>query len=177
VKIRRVLANNHRKAFEVFVGRRTLAYPYAKCDPLPSAENPVQRVAVDRELASEACGFTLASGESGSVHVEQVLEYHRDPSLVREQILYSLTVEARDQIARTPLPKREIVRRLGTSASQLYRLLDQTNYRKSIDQMIVLLRALDCDVVVTVRPGKLTTDCSLHPNRTVGRAARRAVAG
>jgi len=48
-------------------------------------------------------------------------------------------------------PKREIVRRLGTSAAQLYRLLDQTNYAKSIDQMLNLLRVLDCEVDLVVR--------------------------
>lgn len=43
------------------------------------------------------------------------------------------------------------VRRLGTSAAQLYRLLDQTNYRKSVDQMLALLQVLNCDVDLVVR--------------------------
>ena len=51
----------------------------------------------------------------------------------------------------TPLAKREIIRRLGTSPSQLYRLLDQTNYRKSVDQLLRLLKVLDCDVQLVVR--------------------------
>ena len=38
------------------------------------------------------------------------------------------------------------LRRQGTSPTQLYRLLDQTNYRKSVDQMLQLLQVLDCDV-------------------------------
>jgi len=41
--------------------------------------------------------------------------------------------------------------RLGTSATQLYRLLDQTNYRKSVDQVLSLLQVLDCDVDLVVR--------------------------
>jgi AraC-like DNA-binding protein len=49
------------------------------------------------------------------------------------------------------LSRREIIRRLGTSTSQFYRLLDQTNYRKSVDQMVALLRVLDCDVDIVVR--------------------------
>ena len=40
---------------------------------------------------------------------------------------------------------------LGTSATQLYRLLDQTNYEKSVDQLISLLQILDCDVELVVR--------------------------
>ncbi|MEO5863673.1 MAG: hypothetical protein ABIQ79_01365 [Nitrospiraceae bacterium] len=47
--------------------------------------------------------------------------------------------------------KREIIRRLGTSATQFYRLLDQTNYSKSIDQILSLLHVLDCDIDLLVR--------------------------
>ncbi len=45
----------------------------------------------------------------------------------------------------------EYNRRLGTSATQFYRLLDQTNYRKSVDQLVSLLQILDCDVQLVVR--------------------------
>jgi hypothetical protein len=62
-----------------------------------------------------------------------------------------LTVEAQQRTKASPLSKREIIRRLGTSATQLYRLLDQTNYRKSIDQLFALLHVLDCDVDLLVR--------------------------
>jgi len=40
---------------------------------------------------------------------------------------------------------------LRTSATQLYRLLDQTNYRKSVDQLLSLLHVLDCDVDLLVK--------------------------
>lgn len=33
------------------------------------------------------------------------------------------------------LSKREVIRRLRTSAAQFYRLLDQINYRKSVDPL------------------------------------------
>mgnify|MGYP003298272916 CR=1 FL=1 len=49
------------------------------------------------------------------------------------------------------LPRREIIRRLGTSATQFYRLLDQTNYSKSVDQLVSLLQILDCEVELVVR--------------------------
>jgi len=44
------------------------------------------------------------------------------------------------------LSKHEVVRRLKISPSQLYRLLDPTNYRKSIDEMLRLLTVLGCRV-------------------------------
>jgi len=115
------------------------------------ADERVVRVAVDEELAREAFGFELGSGRSGAVHVEQVLEYNQYPSYMRDLLLYKLTLEAQARVAQSPLSKREIVRRLGTSAAQLYRLLDQTNDVKSIDQMLNLLRVLDCEVDLVVR--------------------------
>jgi hypothetical protein len=60
-------------------------------------------------------------------------------------------LEAQKRIVESSLSKREIVRRLGTSATQLYRLLDQTNYKKSVDQLVSLLQLLECDVDVVVR--------------------------
>jgi hypothetical protein len=80
-----------------------------------------------------------------------VLEYNQDPSYLRGLLLYRLTLEAQKRIAESPLSKREIMRRMGTSASQLYRLLDQTNDRKSIDQVLALLQVLNCDVDLVVR--------------------------
>jgi len=35
---------------------------------------------------------------------------------------------------------------MGTTPTQLYRLLDQKNVNKTIDQMVKLLAALDCPV-------------------------------
>ena len=106
---------------------------------------------VDPETAREAFTYVLRSGRTGTVHVEQVLEYNKDPAYLRNLLLYRLTLEAQKRIASSPLPKREIIRRLGTSAAQLYRLLDQTNYRKSVDQVLALLQVLNCDVDLVVR--------------------------
>jgi hypothetical protein len=151
VKVRSVSANNRRKVFEVRVGVAVLPFPYSKAEPAPAAGDPVVRVTVDEELAREAFVFELRSGRSGTVHVEQVLEHNQDPSHLRDLLLYKLTLEAQSRVAASPLSKREICRRLGTSATQLYRLLDQTNYGKSIDQVLRLLRTLDCDVDLVVR--------------------------
>jgi len=63
-----------------------------------------------------------------------------------------LTLEAERRLAASPLSKREVIRRLGTSPTQFYRLLDPTNYRKSIDGVLELLRVLECDVDLVVRP-------------------------
>ncbi len=88
---------------------------------------------------------------TGNHQVEQVLEYNQDPGYLRNLLLYRLTLEAQKRVEGSPLSKREIIRRLGTSATQFYRLLDQTNYRKSVDQVLNLLQVLDCDVDLVVR--------------------------
>ena len=151
MKIRSVRANNRKKAFEVKTYSKSLSFPYAKAEPRPSANDPVASVQVDKEVGREGFVYTLASGQDGTVHVEQVLEYNQDPAYLRDLLLYKLTLEAQKRVKESELSKREIVRRLGTSAAQLYRLLDQTNYRKSVDQVLNLLHVLDCDVDLIVR--------------------------
>jgi hypothetical protein len=87
-----------------------------------------------------------------TVHIEQVLEYNKDPDFLRDRLLYGLTLEAQKRAAASPLPRREIIRRLGTSATQFYRLMDQTNYSKSMDQIVSVLQIFDCEVELVVRP-------------------------
>ena len=150
MKIRSVKTNNRRRAFEVRLHSRTLSFPYIKAEPRPRADDRVNAVRVDKELGREAFVYTLDSGAEGTIHVNQVLEYNQDPGYLRDLLLYRLTLEARKRVEQSPLSKREIVRRLGTSAAQFYRLLDQTNYRKSVDQVLNLLHVLDCDVDLVV---------------------------
>jgi hypothetical protein len=151
MKIRSVRHNNRKRVFETRAGARSLVFPYAKADPQPTPDDPVSRVFVDKELGQEGFTYFLDSGRTGTVHVEQVLEYNQDPTYLRNLLLYRLTIEAQKRMDTSPLSKREVIRRLGTSAAQLYRLLDQTNYRKSVDQVLSLLQVLDCDVDLVVR--------------------------
>lgn len=151
MKIRSAAANSRRKIVEISVGRRRLIYPFARLQPKPSPGDPIVDIRVDREIASEGFTYTLASRRQGTVHVEQLLEYNKDPGLLRDRLLYALTLEAQKRLEKSSLSRRELIRRLRTSPAQFYRLLDQTNYRKSVDQMLALLQALDCDVRLTVR--------------------------
>ena len=151
MKIRSVKANNRKKAFEVRTHSKSLSFPYIKVEPRPTAIDPVDHVTVDRELAREGFTYVLKSGEEGTVHVEQVLAYNQDPGYLRDLLLYRLTLEAQKRVEASALSKRELIRRLGTSAAQFYRLLDQTNYRKSVDQVLNLLHVLDCDVDLVVK--------------------------
>lgn len=147
-----VACNNRRRAFEVQTRAGLLTFPYAKAEPAPTRLDPPVEAHVDEELGREGFAYSLASGAEGSVHVEQVLEYNRDPRYMRDLVLYRLTLQARALVERSPLSKREIIRRLGCSPAQLYRLLDPTNYRKSVDGLLALLAVLEYDVDLVVRP-------------------------
>lgn len=151
MKIRRVEANNRRRVFEVDLGDRVLDYPYAKLRIKPGPQDRLEQVYVDAELGREAFTYELESGAEDSVHVDQVLEYNEDPKYLRDLLLYKLTLEAQQRVSQSELSKREMIRRLGTSASQFYRLLDQTNCTKSVGQMLALLHVLDCEVDLVVR--------------------------
>jgi hypothetical protein len=155
VKIRSVTANNRRKAFEITTSaRKRLTFPYAKLRKPPAPGDRIARVYADPELAREAFTYETESGREESVHLDEVLEYNEDPDHLRELLLYKLTLEATRRVEASDLSKRELIRRLGTSATQFYRLLDPTNTRKSIGQLIKLLHTLDCEVEVVVRDGK-----------------------
>ena len=150
-KLRSVTHNNHKKAFEVKTSTRTFPLPYSQVEPQPTATDPITRIFVDHELGREAFTYVLKSRQEGTVHIEQVLAYNQDPDYLRDALLYKLTMEAQRRVEASPLSKREIVRRLGTSPAQLQRLLDQKNYRKSVDKLVSLLNVLGCDVDLLVR--------------------------
>ncbi|MCH7663088.1 MAG: hypothetical protein IH859_04370, partial [Chloroflexi bacterium] len=144
MKIRKVTANNRKKAFEVRTYNNTYDFPYAKLDIRPSHDDGINNVFVDSELGNEAFTYTLESGREDSIHIDRVLEYNQDPSYMRDLMLYKLTVETKKLVESSALSKREMIRRLGTSPAQFYRILDEENYRKSIDQVFGLLAVLDC---------------------------------
>jgi hypothetical protein len=151
MKIKRIKPNNRKKAFEVTTDNKTYFFPYAKLAFQPSPTNTIADVSVDRELGDEAFTYVFASGDEGTVHIDHVLEYNQDPGYLRDLLLYRLTLEVQKRVENSPLSKRELIRRLGTSATQFYRLLDQTNYKKSFDQLFSLLHVLDCDVDLVVK--------------------------
>jgi hypothetical protein len=151
VKIRSVRPNNRRRAFELATARGELLFPYSRLRVRPGPNNRVREAYIDPDLGHEGFTYVLEDGSEGSVHVDAVLDYNRDPEYLQHALLYRLTLEAQRAVAESDLSRREIIRRLGTSASQFYRLLDPTHYRKSITQLLALLAILDRDVDFVVR--------------------------
>lgn len=151
MKLRSVSVDARRRRFDVRLGRKRLSFPFVRARPAPSADDPVKEVFVDDELGREAFTYVLSSGAEGTVHGDEVLDFNADPAYLRELLLHRLSIEAEERLARSGLSKREVIRLLKTSPAQLYRLLDPTNTRKSIDQMIRLLAVLSCEVELVIR--------------------------
>lgn len=151
MKIIKVLPNNRKKAFEVDTRGSSYVFPYAVVRPTPTQENGVVSVRVDDEMDREGFVYTLASGDEGAVHIDHVMEYNRDPAHVADMLLYNLTLCAQEAVKKSELSTRELIKRLRTSPSQFYRLLDQTNYRKSMRQLLALLHLLQYDVDIVLR--------------------------
>jgi hypothetical protein len=145
---------NHRKAQLELTTRagKSYPFPFAQLDPKPTADNRIEKLYVDKELDHEGATYVLETGEEGSVLLEHALAYNKDPVYVAQLLLYKLTAKALEHIERAGLSRREVARRLNTSLSQLYRLLDPTNYKKSAGQMIQLLYVLGVDVDIVTTP-------------------------
>jgi len=151
MRITGIEVNNRKKVFEVKLEDLNYTFPFAKMEPMPLKNNQLERFWIDDDFGGEAFSYDLHDGTSGTIHVDQVLEYHRDPNYMAELLLYKLTLMVQGEVAASQLSTREIIRRLGTSPTQYYRLLDQTNSTKSINKMLNLFQILGCEVDVMVR--------------------------
>jgi len=152
MKIRSVTTNNRKNEFSVITRSGVeYAFPYSKAVPRPSSDNRIQEAFVDKELGNEAFTYVLKSGDEGSVHIEQVLEYNEDPKYLADLLTYKLSLEAQKRIEGSELSRRQVAKRLNTSVPQLYRLLDPSNTQKSMKQLVALLHILNCDVDLVVK--------------------------
>ena len=152
MKIVDVKANYRKKVFEVLTAKGEYTFPFAKLSAQPTRTDRVSEVGPEPEAGDEAFTYKLESGIEDTVHLDAVLEYNQDPDLLNELLLYRLTSEAMDAVEASGLSKREMIRRLKTSPSQFYRLLDPTYYGKSVGQLAALFSLLDMKVDVVVTP-------------------------
>ena len=161
MKIDSVSINNRRKCLQIDTEKGRLTLPFSKLVLRVSEHNRIKEAYVDEELGREAITYVLDSGEEASIHLDAFLDYHKDPDYMRKMVLYKLTLKALKAIEVSGLSKREIVRRLNTSPAQLYRLLNTSNYSKTIDQIVKLLAALGFEtrfIVDEERSDNQTTD-------------------
>ena len=98
----------------------------------PKASDRIKQVFVDKEIGHEGFTYILESGKEDTVLMDAVLEYNKDPDYIVKIFLYKLTIKAQKLLQNSHISKREVIRRMGISPTQFYRLIDQTYYNKSI---------------------------------------------
>lgn len=147
MKIKSVAINNRKKTFEINTRNgETLIYPYSKLELLPSKMNHIVAAFIDPDIGGDGFCYQLSNGEEDTIHIDQILDYNQDPEYMRKMKLYQLSIDAQAIVEKKKITKNELVRRMKCSKIQLNRLLDQTFYSKTIDQMLKLFYALDIDV-------------------------------
>jgi len=171
MKVTTVTANNRKKAFEIVTTSGDYTFPYALLRIQPDPANRVEEAFADEDLGREGFTYRLADGREDTIHLDAVLEYNRDPSYLNALLVHRLTVEARKAVQMSDVSKRELIRALGTSASQFYRLLDPANRTKSVAQLIALLHLLGREVVVVVSEARNLPGAKGGRRPSRGRAA------
>jgi len=152
MKIKSVVVNSRKKRLDIVTSsHRALSLPFSKLPLLPTVSNKITDVYVDKELGSQFVTYRLASGKEDSVPLDAFLEYNQDLDYIKNTVLYKLTVQALTLMEKSALSKREVARRLHTSAAQLYRLLDTTNTTKTIDQMVKLIASLGYEMSIQLK--------------------------
>lgn len=159
MKIKKVEFNNRRKVFTVSTASDVFEFPYSKSSPVPIRGNYVKKAYPDKELGNEAFTYLLQSGEEGTLHLDSVLEQNEDPDYMKDLLIYNLTLALRKQLEESPISKRELIKRMETSSSHFYRIIEPSNTKNSVDQILKLFYSLDCDLELAITP-KLTNKTS-----------------
>lgn len=152
MKIKKVTVSYRKKTIEIETAQGSYSLPFSRLRLKPKPDNRIKEIYVDRDLGNKGVTYALESGQEDSIHIDAFLDFNKDPRFLRDTALHQLTISANKLIGQSGLSKQEIIRRLRTSPSQLYRLLDPSNNRKSIDEILRLLAVLGCTVEWKVLP-------------------------
>lgn len=86
MKIRSVGADN--RSFHITTYRGEFSFPFSKANPKPTTRDPINRLYVDPEIRNQGFTYILKSGKEGTVLVDQVLDFNRDPIYMRRAAAY-----------------------------------------------------------------------------------------
>lgn len=139
-KFKKVEFDNKKRVFYlVYTSGLRIECPYSAL----GIHNKVIETAPDPESGKHSFYFILDNGKKEFVPYDQPLHIAQHPEYVKQQTLYKITKQLNEFIKNARVSKRELSRRLGTSMSQLARLLDTTNYKKELSRLIELASLLN----------------------------------
>lgn len=139
-RFKKVEYDNKKKLFRLeYTSGLNLECPYSAL----GIRWKVLEAAPDEASGRHSFYFLLDNGEKDFVPFDQPLHIAQNPEYVRQRTLYEMTKQLNEFIEKAKIPKRELCRRLGTSLSQLSRLLDTTNYKKELSRLIELAAILN----------------------------------
>lgn len=146
MKITAVSINRRKRSLEIKTRTGNFSLPWNRLSLKPSAKVTLVSAEIDNETGRESLLLRYSNGAIDGIHVDAFLDYNRDPNFLRDLALYQMSAHALEAMKSCGLSKHEVMRRMQTSPSQLYRLLDPTNYNKTVDQMLKLLSVLGSHV-------------------------------
>lgn len=139
-KFKKVIHDNKKRVFHLeYTSGLKVDCPYSSL----GIKEKVLDAAPDEEAGEHSFYFVLESGRKDYVPYDQPLHIAQVPEYVKEQALYEITKAINEFIREGKVSKRELTRRLGTSMSQLSRLLDPTNYKKELSRLIEIAAMLN----------------------------------
>jgi len=139
-KFRKVELDNKKKVFHLeYTSGLKIECPYSAL----GIRSKVMEAHPDKESGKHSFYFILENGEKEFVPFDQPLHIVQNPEYVKRNTLYEVTKQINEFIEREKVSKRELARRLGTSLSQLSRLLDTANYKKELSRLVELAAVLN----------------------------------
>lgn len=139
-KFKKVELDNKKRVFHLeYTSGLKIECPYSAL----GIQEKVVEAMPDSETRGHSFCFMLENGKKEFVPYDQPLHIVQNPEYVKQQTLYEVTKQLNEFIKLAKTPKRELARRLGTSLSQLSRLLDTTNYKKELSRLIELAAMLN----------------------------------
>ncbi len=139
-KFKKVELDNKKRVFHLeYTSGLKVECPYSAL----GIKGKVMEAAPDAEVGQHSFYFILENGKKEFVPFDQPLHIVQNPEYIKQNTLYEVTKQINEFVERGKVSKRELARRLGTSLSQLSRLLDTTNYKKELSRLIELAAMLN----------------------------------
>lgn len=151
LKILRCDVDHARRRFVVRTRAWTYPFPFERLDPPLERGERVEEVHIDPEVGREGFTFRTSRGREDTVLADWVRDVNADPDYLSELLLHRLACRAKDELARSKLPRSEVQRRLGLGAAELRRLVDPAAAGKRLEDLVRLLFVLGCDVDLEVK--------------------------